>query len=337
MGDIARKAECSQATVSIVLNDNRSVQISETTRTRVTQIAREMGYAAPARPTARTAATKASLSRIAFVIDSLSTSPEGIVAIEGVRQALATTNALLVITETGNDPDLEPLTLQAMIDDGVDAIIYACIFTRKVTLPPVLQRATIPVILLNCYTDDWTRPSVQPSEIAGGYSATQALLDVGHRRIGTITGEEFMEASQDRLRGYRRALASADIAFDPRLVMRGDWSASAGYSGAKALMALSSPPTAIFCQNDRMAIGCYEYLKETGHAIPADVSVVGYDDEEISRHLTPTLTTLVLPHRAMGRWAIEQLQVRAPGDGKPVPPLKLECKLIERESIGPPK
>ena len=93
----------------------------------------------------------------------------------------------------------------------------------------------------------------------------------------------------------------------PKLVIEGDWSASAGYAATKELLALDDRPTAIFCQNDRTAIGCYEALKEAGMRIPEDISVIGYDDEEISRHLHPQLTTSVLPHRAMGRWAIEQL------------------------------
>jgi LacI family transcriptional regulator len=102
------------------------------------------------------------------------------------------------------------------------------------------------------------------------------------------------------------------------------------------LLALKHPPTAIFCQNDRMAIGCYEALKEAGLRIPQDMSVVGYDDEEISRHLHPRLTTSILPHRAMGQWAIEQLEARRPSKDR-YPIAKLECALVERDSVAPPK
>jgi LacI family transcriptional regulator len=145
-----------------------------------------------------------------------------------------------------------------------------------------------------------------------------------------------MSAAQDRLKGYRRALATADIPFDPDLVADGNWSASAGYDATVKLLALTSPPTAIFCQNDRMAIGCYEALKEAGLSIPEDMSVVGYDDEEISRHLHPRLTTSILPHRAMGQWAIEQLEARRPARER-YPIAKLECALVERDSVAPPR
>ena len=332
MGDVARECGCSQSTVSFVLNDNRSVSIGEDTRARVIETARRLGYNESQRRTLKAPA----LRRIGFVIDSLSTSPEGIVAIEGIRQALRPSGTLLVIAETGNDPALEPRTLAAFVDDGVEAIIYACVFTRRIAVPAALRAVPVPVVLLNCSAEDRSLPSVEPSEIAGGQRATRALIDAGHERIGIVVGERLMSAARDRLEGYRRALASADLPFDPELVVDGDWSASAGYRGTARLLALARPPSAIFCQNDRMAIGCYEYLKERGLSIPGEVSVIGYDDEEISRHLSPPLTTLVLPHRAMGRWAVERLTSREEELDGPAAPVKLECRLVERESVAAP-
>ena len=136
-------------------------------------------------------------------------------------------------------------------------------------MPALVYELDIPVILLNCYTADHAFPAVVPSEIAGGQHSTRHLIRHGHRRIATITGEPWMEAAKDRLKGYRRALATADIPFDPELVVEGDWSASAGYAATEKLLALKDRPTAIFCQNDRTAIGCYEALKEAGLRIPA--------------------------------------------------------------------
>ncbi|RYE74066.1 MAG: LacI family transcriptional regulator, partial [Hyphomicrobiales bacterium] len=114
----------------------------------------------------------------------------------------------------------------------------------------------------------------------------------------------------------------------------GDWSASAGFDGTVKLLALEQRPTAIFCQNDRMAIGCYEALKEAGLSIPEDMSVVGYDDEEISRHLHPQLTTVILPHRQMGQWAVQALA--ASEKARPVPVARLECSLVSRASVARP-
>jgi LacI family transcriptional regulator len=337
MGDIARVAGCSQSTVSFVLNANKSVQISQETRNRVLQVAKELGYKPPTLSGYQDRRRPFLDGTIAVVIDSISTSPEGIVALDGIRQAVKATGNIVLVAETSNDPVLEPKTLSMFIEQQVAAIIYTCIFTRKVVLPDELKSADLPVFLLNCYSDDMMFPSVVPSEIAGGHRATNSLIDAGHHRIGTITGELFMEAAEDRLAGYRNALATADIPFAPELVVKGDWSASAGYRGAREMMALPVPPTAIFCQNDRTAIGCYEALKELGLSIPHEVSVIGYDDEEIARHLSPPLTSLVLPHRAMGRWVIEQL-FHATSLATGCHPLtKLECLLVERDSIAAPK
>lgn len=343
MHDIARAAGCSQSTVSFVLNANEALKISDATKTRVLNAARELGYR-PGRLQAHSGSNLDQSSRnidgpIAFVIDNVATSPEGVNAFDGVVQSVKATGNIVMLAETQNDPVLEPKTLKYFIDQNVSAIIYACVFTRPVVLPEVLRNIKIPVFLLNCYSDDLSVPAVIPSEIAGGHSATNALIEAGHTRIATITGELFMEAANSRLVGYRNALASADLPYSPELVVEGNWLPSTGFSATQALMALANPPTAIFCQNDRMAIGCYEALKELGYAIPEDISVIGFDDDEVARHLSPPLTSMNLPTRSLGRWVIEQLfhgQTGQTGQTRH-PHTKLECELVERESIAAPK
>ena len=336
MTDIAQVAGCSQTAVSFVLNNTAGVKISTATRERVLQAARVLGYAAPNFPLIGRHGRPAPLvdGMIGFVVDQLATSPEAAVAIEGARQASWNAGNILLVAQTLNDAVMEPRTLVTLKEKGISALIYMTIFTREIVAPPFLYEIGVPVVLLNCYTTDHAFPAVVPSEIAGGESATRYLVRHGHKRIATITGEPWMEAAQDRLKGYRRALATADIAFDAELVVEGDWSASAGYKATKRLLALADRPTAIFCQNDRTAIGCYEALKEEGLGIPDEISVVGFDDEEISRHLHPQLTTLILPHRAMGRWAVEQLELMDQAGPGRHPITKLECPLVERASVA---
>lgn len=334
MTDVAREAGCSQATVSFVLNHAPGIKLSQETRQRVFEAARRLGYAVPpvSVPPVQTAAGR----RIGFIADQLATSPEAMVAIEGLTQASRPKGDIVLVSQTHNDAELEAELIRNFLAQGVSALVYMTIFTREVELPESLIGLDIPVFLLNCYTASQAYPAVVPSEIAGGQRSTRHLIDSGHRRIATITGEIWMEAAQDRLKGYRRALATADIPFEPTLVVEGDWSASSGYDATRQLLALPEPPTAIFCQNDRSAIGCYEALKEAGYDIPTDMAVVGYDDEEISRHLHPRLTTSILPHRAMGQWIVEQLDEFVPGQGR-YPLVKLECPLIERDSVAKPR
>lgn len=339
MTDIAREAGCSQATVSFVLNRAPGIKISQQMRDRVIDVARTLGYSATnfadLEPEPEPAPSVGIDTTIGFVVDQLATSPEAVVAIEGARQAAWIAGNIVLVAQTMSDEAMEAKTIKALVAHNISALVYMTIFTREVEVPEVLRELPIPVVLLNCFSADHAFPAVIPSEIAGGQSATEHLIRKGHTRIGTILGEAHMSAAQDRFKGYRRALATADIPFDPDLVMAGNWSASAGYEATLKLLALKRPPTAIFCQNDRMAIGCYEALKEAGLRIPEDMSVVGYDDEEISRHMHPRLTTSILPHRSMGQWAVEQLEL-AQSRRPRYPITKLECALVERDSVAPP-
>jgi LacI family transcriptional regulator len=340
MQDIARVAGCSQPTVSFVLNGNTTIKISEDTARRVKQAAQQLGYRIQNRPaTASSEATQPARQLngpIAFLVDNLAGSPQSVNAFDGVMQAVRSTGNIVMLSETQNDPIQEPKIIQHYLDQKVAAIVYACVFTRQIELPPLLEGCDTPVYLLNCYSDDLAYPSVIPSEIAGGHVATNALIKAGHTRIGIVTGELFMECASGRLRGYRNALANADLPFAEELVVEGNWLPSSGYEATLKLMSLPTPPTAIFCSNDRMAVGCFEALKETGLSIPDDVSVIGYDDDETARHLSPPLTTMNLADRAMGRWVIDQLfHGQAGNDRHPL--TKLECELVERESIAPPK
>jgi LacI family transcriptional regulator len=332
MTDVARAAGCSQSTVSVVLNNTPSIKISAETRNRVLSAIEELGY----RHQKGRAAPAAGSKQIAVIFDRIATSPEAVISIDGAREAGWESGHIVCAFQTFNDPEMEPLTIRTALSNGVEAVIYATIMTRRVEIPAMLYKADIPVILLNCYTDDYAFPAILPGEVAGGQRATNVLIAAGHRRIAHITGEMWMDAAKDRLQGHRDALATADIPFDPDLVREGNWQTSAGYEQTNALMNLANPPTAIFCSNDRMAVGCYEALKERGLNIPEDVSVIGYDDEEIARHLMPPLTTLVLPHREMGRWAVENALSPVQGGAGRFRPVKLECPLIERASIAPP-
>ena len=338
MTDIAREAGVSQATVSFVLNRAEGIKISLQTRDRVIEAAKTLGYSSGNFADLRESTPAISTDGlIGFAVDQLATSPEAVVAIEGARQAAWGPGNIILVAQTMSDPVMEPRTIQALVSQGISGFIYMTIFTREIVVPAMLYDLKVPVVLLNCYSADHAFPAVVPSEIAGGQSATRHLIEMGHRRIGTILGEPWMEGAQDRLEGYRRALATADIPFDANLVVEGDWSASAGYQGTRKLLALKDRPTAIFCQNDRTAIGCFEALKEAGLSIPEDISVVGYDDEEISRHLHPRLTTSILPHRAMGQWAIERLGEPFDPAQKRHPITKLECPLVSRDSVAAPK
>jgi LacI family transcriptional regulator len=177
-----------------------------------------------------------------------------------------------------------------------------------------------------------------PGDIVGGYVATEALLKAGHRRIAHLAGESFIEASVDREKGFRQAMADWQMPVDETLLSLGGWTLRHGRERALALLSRPDRPTAVFCFNDRMAIGCYQAAQSLGLRIPQDVSIMGFDDEDLSGFLDPGLSTMVLPHDEMARWAVGQLLdgYDSVDQDERLQKIKIECEFVERGSVGPP-
>jgi LacI family transcriptional regulator len=330
MMDVAARAGVSQSTVSLVLNGSPGVRLSDATRKRVRAAAAELGYRLARRGPAR-APQEAKV--IGFVVDELTTDPWMSLAFDGAREKALEFGIAVMLAVARGERSVRDSVFDLYAQQTVLGLIYGTILTRRVEPVPVLYEK--PSVLVNCYDAKRELPSVLPGELVGGRTATERLIRAGRRRIALINGQEGLDASRDRLRGYRQALASNDIPFDPALVFPGNWEPSSGYEGTRALMALADPPDAIFCANDLMAVGCYEALKELGHRIPADVAVVGFDDREIAQFMRPPLTTLVLPHYEMGAMAAEMLIDRTGGLASRHNQIKVECPLVERDSVGP--
>ncbi|OYU92561.1 MAG: LacI family transcriptional regulator [Burkholderiales bacterium PBB5] len=340
MTDVAKAAGVSQSTVSMVLNQMSGARLSAATRARVLAVADNLGYRLP-RPAAVPSAASAlptppQRHLIGYLVDEISTSPHPVVSVDGARDAAWEQGCVLQISVTRNNPEQEAAAIAALTaQPGLLGVVYSTIFTRAITLPDALRR--VPTVLLNCHDDSARAPTVVPGEVAGGHAATERLIAVGHQRIGFINGEPWMEAAQDRFKGYRRALATADLPFDGALVRNGDWMSGTGFDATLSLMAEARPPTAIFCANDLMALGALEALKQLGKRVPDDVALIGYDDQEISRHTHPPLTTMVLPNYEMGRAAVEALLALVQRhEGEPSSRrqlLKIDCPLVERETV----
>lgn len=325
MQDVAREAGVSQSTVSFVLNRNPDVRIADDTKKRVFEVARRLRY-----PHRRSGRGRQQGSFIGFMVDEIATSVFAAISIEGAQEAAWNMGMVLDIAMSGGDRHYENTVLSRWIEEGVKGVIYASILTRNISPPPMLD--PVPTVLLNCHADGSPHTAVVPAEVLGGYAATEALITAGHRRIGFIGGESWMEAARDRLEGYRSALISNGRRVDDRLIADGNFLPTGGYAGTHRLMALSAPPDAIFCASDLMAVGAYEALKELGRRIPEDVAIMGYDDQEIARHLNPPLSTVLLPHREMGQWAVDFLATRPARQRVEPRVVKLECPLVLRAS-----
>jgi LacI family transcriptional regulator len=343
MTDIAKLAGVSQSTVSLVINHLSGARVSRTTRDTVLRIARELGYplerhrarrdSKPGRPGQGEA--RQSRNLIVFLTDELTTSPHAMQTMDGAKDGAWDQDCLMAVFATRGDPEQEQAVLARMLDHpALLGVIYSTIFTRAVSVPPLLHG--VRTVLLNCHSRDRLHSSVVPAEQGGGYAATAHLLACGHRRIGFINGEGWIEAAGERLKGYKRALAEAGVAYDPSLVREGDWQVSSGYEHALALLGAAQRPSALFCANDLMAVGALDAARELKLAVPRDLSVMGYDDQDLARYTHPPLSTVLLPNYEMGRWAAETLiaEVRT-GSGN-IATLQSECPLVSRDSVGPP-
>lgn len=332
IADVARAVELSPTTVSFVINNVPYANIPEETRERVWQAVKALGYR-------RNAAAKVLRTQqthtIGFVTDEVATTPFAGQVIKGAQELAWDNEKMLIIINAGGNPSVLEAAVEVLLDRQVEGIIYAAVYHQEVQPPRNLWE--VPTVLLDCYCADRSLPSVVPDEVGGGRMATELLISQGHRRIGFINLMADLPAAIGRLQGYREALAMSSIAFDPTLVRHGNAQADGGYEQIQQLMRLDSPPTAVFCGNDRTAMGAYDGLRDLGLRVPQDVSIVGFDNQEIiAAYLRPALTTVLLPHYDMGRWAVQHLlnQIEHPAATTPLQHLE-PCTAIIRESIRP--
>lgn len=333
--DVAAAAGVSITTVSHVLTNAAGKRIAAETRSRVHRAADELGYAA--NPVARTLRTRRSQS-VGLVGDEIATTPFAGKIILGAQDVVRTHDAVLLVTNTAYDVELEQREIRALLDRRVDGVLYAAMYHRVLAVPPELRGE--PVVVLNARTEDPTVSWVVPDEFTGGWDAADVLVRAGHRVLGMINDEDNIPASHLREAGFRARCAAAAVPDADVTVMFGAPNADGAFEPAIRMLSQGERPTGVFAFNDRMAMSVYRAAAMLGLRIPTDLSVVGFDNLEIiTEGLYPGLTSLTLPHYEMGAWAADQLyaQIDAPA-GAPVPvrTAKLRCPVVHRASVTSP-
>lgn len=330
--DVAKAAEVSVTTASYVVNQRtgESIRISDETRERVWRAVEELDY----RPNVAARNMRTGRSNlIGFITDEIGTTPFAGDIMKGAQAAAWQHKKILFVVSTGNDPDIEDEAIGMMLERRVEGIIYATEYHRQVNPPGKIRE--VPTVLLDCFVEDGSLSSVVPDEVRGGYEATETLLKHGHRRVGFINCVRPMPAIYGRLQGYRQALDQYGVPYEENLVCADDGNAAGGYRCALSLLKQDSPPTALFCWSDWMAMGAYDAIRKLGLRIPEDVAVVGFDDMAvIASQLHPALTTMRLPYYEMGEWAVRHLigKLGEETDEQPVQSL-MHCPLIDRQSV----
>ncbi len=324
--DVAALAGVSRQTVSRVLND--SGYVADETRARVESAIETLDY----RPNA-VARSMATGSTCTLGCISPSLTDYTFASIIESAQAEARRHGYFILAGSApGEDDVEPL-LEEMLLRRVDGllILNPRADSRYRHVLPLVDKGMVVV-----YVSDTPRhervSSVRCDDRQGGYQAAHYLINLGHTDLATILGPANEECTFDRLEGYREAMAEAGLTLDSTLMVRGDWSATSGYEAAHHLLSTGHPFSAVFAQNDRMAVGAIRALGEAGHEVPEDVSVIGFDDIPLASYFDPPLTTLQQPLKESGCRAAHLL-IETIQDPKRSPEQILtRARLIERGS-----
>lgn len=282
---IAEQAGVSLSTVSKVLNGRGDV--SARTRERVDALLSENGYS-------RRGDAASSTALLELVFHQLD-SAWAVEVIQGVERVARENGMSVILTESGDRHSPGADWIAGVLQRNPAGVIL--VFSDlSDAIKQQLRTRGIPFVVVDPAGDPAPDvPSIGSANWSGGLAATRHLIELGHTRIGVITGPMDMMCSRARLGGFRAALDAADIPLEPELVRVGDFHPEGGRDMALELLSLDDRPTAIFAGSDLQAMGVYEAARSLGIAIPSQLSVVGYDDLSVSRWIGPPLTTVRQP------------------------------------------
>ncbi|MCH7229778.1 LacI family DNA-binding transcriptional regulator [Glycomyces sp. L485] len=326
---IADEAGVSVPTVSRVINGRSDV--APETRKRVEELLTERGY-----QRRRSTRAQSPNARLVDLVFNELDSPWAVEILRGVEDAAHSAGVGTVVSavhrrRASTEQWLDNLRTRA--SDGVILVV------SQLSSPILeqLRHLRVPMVVLDpAGGPTMDAPTIGATNWAGGLTATEHLIELGHRRIGFIHGPKQVLCSRARFDGYRAALEAAGIPFDPALVCDGDFYHQSGFDAAKELLGLDDAPTAIFASSDQMAFGAYEAIRQRGLRIPEHVSVVGFDDLPESRWTSPPLTTVRQPLSEMGSLAARTVLDMAAGNAVDSPRLELATEMVVRESTATP-
>jgi LacI family repressor for deo operon, udp, cdd, tsx, nupC, and nupG len=330
--DVAGLAGVSTATVSRALEKPDTV--AEATRARIMEAVAACGYT----PNIMARNLRKMETRLVTILIADVTNPFFNEIVRGIERVARENGYSVLLADSENDPGQENAYGGLLAAKRTDGMILLNGRMPAGLLPAGGEAsADAPVVVACEYLPNLDLPTIQIDNIDAAKRATEHLLSLGHRRVGFITGPLWNVLSRDRLSGYRDAVLDAGLGFDDALVVPGNFSIRSGIEATERLLALSSRPTAIFASNDEMAIGAIRAARDGGLRIPADLSIMGFDDIRFAAYVDPPLSTIRQPGQEIGRRAMEML-VRIMA-GKPLEERRilLPTELVVRGSTAPPR
>jgi len=328
LAEVALAANVSPMTASRAMN-NRS-GVSSATREHVLRVATDLGYVI------NRAAQKLSGGK-SHIIGIIATDLENQYnnsLVSGASDAAweAGYETLIYLhVERERRPSGSVIQMLRQISDGVIAVL-----PLEFGYLGELASTRIPIITVDHRGEHAEFPSISTDCYAGAREAVKHLVELGHRRIAYIGGDERLASARDRHRAYLETTALYGLAYDVDLLLPGDFTQNCGFIATKRLLALANPPTAIFAANDLSAFGAIMAIREAGMRVPPDISVIGFDDIPTAAQFYPPLTTIRQPIRQVGRSAVNTLLALIAGIEAASPQVTLPTEIVLRASTAPP-
>lgn len=319
----------STATVSRCLNSPQ--QVVADTRARVMQAVEDLGYT----PNfgARVMAAKRT-----FTIGAIIPTMENAVFARGLQafqEELRERGYTLLVASSAYQPEVEAAQIRALVARGADGLLLIG-YERSNKITTLLQAQNIPTLVAWTYSGTNAQPSVGFDNRAAMSALTREVLDHGHRDIGFISFYvQDNDRARERLIGLKETLQDAGLPTNALRVIETSYGVESGGAAFEQMMCSGTPPTAVMCGNDVLAVGALRQAREMGMSVPDDVSITGFDDLELARIVTPALTTVHVPHRKMGRAAARELvmMVEKKTSGTSI---ELDSWIVTRESLDRP-
>lgn len=325
MKDIARLAQVSTSTVSHVINNSRFV--SEEIREKVQKVVKELNYT----PSALARSLKVNETKTIGMLVTATSNPFFAEVMAGVEQYCQQNHYNLIIATTNGDAERLQHHLQTLIQRKVDGLLLMCGDARLNTDESL--NIPLPIVVLDWWFTELNADKIFENSTSGGYLATKTLIDAGHSDIAIITGNLKKSLAKNRLEGYKKALYEANIPLNPNWIIESHFDFAGGLAGMNSLLTQSKKPTAVFACSDTIAFGAYQAVWQHGLSVPQDISIIGYDDIELAKYLSPPLSTISQPKAELGGLAVETLLKRIRTKSTDFQTIMLEPELVLRNSI----
>ena len=306
MADVAREAGVSVSTVSHVVNQTRA--INPDTEQRVRDAIARTGFVVNSLARALAGASTSTIGLAMSAVSNFYFAD----MVAGIDAAVRAAGSTLLLADTHEDPEEELSVVRSLHQRRVDGILLAPVTGKNGAALQYLRDLRIPAVLVDrCAADDFDQIGVENVESTD--RLTTHLVQHGHRRIGMVSGVAGAQTTIERVNGYRKALRSAHLRFDPKLVMPGNSDAAQATVAVEALLALPDPPTAVVVGNNHMTIGAMRALHRRGLRVPTDIALVAFDDFDWADVFSPHLTAIGQPIEAIAERAVSMLLERIGG------------------------